>query len=74
MVRDEKGSCRVCIQVLHLSTSESRETKAFWTSAALTHPRMEIGAHYNGFVFKLPPTIQRRDDIWVVVDRLTKSA
>ena len=26
------------------------------------------------FVFKLPPTVQRRDDIWVVVDRLTKSA
>ena len=26
------------------------------------------------FVFKLPPTVQRHDDIWVVVDRLTKSA
>ena len=26
------------------------------------------------FVFKLPPIIQRHDDIWVVVDRLTKSA
>ena len=25
------------------------------------------------FVFKLPPTVQRLDDIWVVVDRLTKS-
>ena len=25
------------------------------------------------FVFKLPPTVQRYDDIWVVVDRLTKS-
>ena len=24
------------------------------------------------FVFKLPPKIQRHDDIWVVVDRLTK--
>ena len=26
------------------------------------------------FVFKLPPIVQRHDDIWVVVDRLTKSA
>ena len=26
------------------------------------------------FVFKLPPTTQRHDSIWVVVDRLTKSA
>ena len=26
------------------------------------------------FVFKLPSTTQRHDDIWVVVDRLTKSA
>ena len=25
------------------------------------------------FVFKLPPTVWRHDDIWVVVDRLTKS-
>ena len=25
------------------------------------------------FVFKLPPTVQRHDGIWVVVDRLTKS-
>ena len=25
------------------------------------------------FVFKLPPTVQIHDDIWVVVDRLTKS-
>ena len=26
------------------------------------------------FVFKLPPTVQRHDGIWVVVDQLTKSA
>ena len=26
------------------------------------------------FVFRLPPTVQRHDSIWVVVDRLTKSA
>ena len=26
------------------------------------------------FVFKLPPTAQRHDDIWIVVDRLTKFA
>ena len=25
------------------------------------------------FVFKLPPTVQSHDSIWVVVDRLTKS-
>ena len=52
--KDEKGSCRVCIQVLHLSTSEGRETKALWTSAALTHPQMEMGAHYNGFCIQTP--------------------
>ena len=26
------------------------------------------------FVFKIPPTTQRHDGIWVVVNRLTKSA
>ena len=25
------------------------------------------------FEFKIPPTVQRHDGIWVVVDRLTKS-
>ena len=54
VVKDEKRSCRVCIQVLHLSTSEGRETKAFWNSTALTHPRMEMGVHYNGFFIQTP--------------------
>ncbi|KAI5335119.1 hypothetical protein L3X38_025252 [Prunus dulcis] len=26
------------------------------------------------FVFKLPPTLNKHDEVWVVVDRLTKSA
>ena len=54
VVRDEKRSCLVCIQVLHLSTSEGRETKSFWTSVALTYPGVEIGAHYNGFCIQTP--------------------
>ena len=54
MVMDEKRSCRVCIQMLHLSTSKGRETKALWTSAALTHRRMEMGAHYDGLCIQTP--------------------
>ena len=60
--------------MLSLSTSKGRETKAIWTSAAFTYSRMEMGHITMDFVFKLPPITQRHDGIWVVVDRLTKSA
>nr|GEY91687.1 putative reverse transcriptase domain-containing protein [Tanacetum cinerariifolium] len=36
--------------------------------------RAEMGQHHNGFVTKLPKSSQRLDTIWVIVDRLTKSA
>ncbi|GJV86515.1 putative reverse transcriptase domain-containing protein [Tanacetum coccineum] len=35
---------------------------------------MEVGQHHDGFVTKLPKSSQGYDTIWVIVDRLTKSA
>nr|GEZ77251.1 hypothetical protein [Tanacetum cinerariifolium] len=35
---------------------------------------MEVGQHHHGFVTKLPKSSQGYDTIWVVVNRLTKSA
>ena len=37
-------------------------------------PEWELEHITMDFVFKLPPATQRHDSIWVVVDRLTKSA
>ena len=35
---------------------------------------MEVGARHDGFCAHLPRTPQRHDALWVIVDRLTKSA
>ena len=35
---------------------------------------MEVGARHDGFVTHLPRTPQGHDAVWVIVDRLTKSA
>ena len=35
---------------------------------------MEVGEYSYGFHNKLPPTPSGHDSIWVIVDRLTKSA
>nr|GEW13399.1 putative reverse transcriptase domain, ribonuclease H-like domain, aspartic peptidase domain protein [Tanacetum cinerariifolium] len=41
---------------------------------ATKNSRLEMGEDYNGFHTKLPRTLSRFDSIWVIVDRLTKSA
>ena len=35
---------------------------------------MEMGANFHGFIVGLPKTTKGHDAIWVIVDRLTKSA
>ncbi|GJX61117.1 putative reverse transcriptase domain-containing protein [Tanacetum coccineum] len=35
---------------------------------------MEVGQHHYGFSTKLPKSSQGYDTIWVIIDRLTKSA
>ena len=35
---------------------------------------MEVGARHDGFCDHLPQTPQGNDAVWVIVDRLTKSA
>ena len=35
---------------------------------------MEVGACHDGFVTQFPRTQWRHDAVWVIVDRLTKSA
>ncbi|GJZ43965.1 putative reverse transcriptase domain-containing protein [Tanacetum coccineum] len=42
--------------------------------AVYVNSRMEMGRDSNGYVTKLPRTSSGHDTIWVIVDRLTKSA
>ena len=35
---------------------------------------MEMGPNHNGFVVRLPVIGRKHESVWVVVDRLTKSA
>ena len=35
---------------------------------------MEVGAYNDGFCYHLPHTSWKHDAVWVIVDRLTKSA
>jgi len=42
--------------------------------ATLTHSNMEIGPHHHGFYSGHARTNKHHDAIWVIVDRLAKSA
>lgn len=35
---------------------------------------MEMGTDYNGFCIRVPKTAAGHDSVWVIIDRLTKSA
>ena len=62
------SKCFICQQV------KAERQKPYGLRQPLTIPEWKWEHITMDFVFKLPPTTQRHDDIWVVVDRLTKSA
>jgi hypothetical protein len=55
----------------YLSKSESGTSKSCWTYATIEYSRVEMGMD---FITGLPLTPKKKDMIWVIVDRLTKSA
>ena len=67
-VAEYVSKCLVCQQV------KAKRQKPFGLLQPLPIPEWKWELITMDFVFKLPPTTQRHDDIWVVVDRLTKSA
>nr|GEW32942.1 retrotransposon protein, putative, Ty3-gypsy subclass [Tanacetum cinerariifolium] len=58
--------------IIHES-HESKAPKTFWFVGPTKNIEMEMGENYHGFT-KLPKTTNGYDAIWVIVDRLTKSA
>ncbi|GJX68404.1 putative reverse transcriptase domain-containing protein [Tanacetum coccineum] len=55
---------------------QGRASKTFWLTGPTGDSRMEVGENHHGFSVhqSLPKTANGYDTIWVIVDRLTKSA
>ena len=58
----------------YLLASEARTSEAFGVIITITHSRVEMGHDCHGFVSGLPRTSSGYDAIWVIVDKLTKTA
>ena len=58
----------------NLSAGEGRASEARGEDTVTPYPSMEMGEDHYGFVTGLPWTQGQHDAIWVIVDRLTKSA
>ena len=67
-VAEYVSKCLVCQQV------KAERQKPSGLLQPLPIPKWKWEHITMDFVFKLPPTTQRHDGIWVVVDQLTKSA
>ena len=61
----------MCVSVVSRS---SRKKEIFWVNAATSRSTVEMGNIIMDFVYKLPRTRNGCDGVWVIVDRLTKSA
>ena len=57
-----------------MSASKSRAPEASRATLAFGGSRVEVRAVTMDFVTPLPWTQRRNDAVWVIVDRLTKSA
>ena len=67
-VAEYVSKCFICQQV---KVERQKPSGLLWP---LPIPEWKWERITMDFVLKLPPTVQRHDDIWVVVNRLTKSA
>ncbi|KAE8657890.1 Detected protein of unknown function [Hibiscus syriacus] len=59
---------------MHPGGTKIRASSSIRIIATAFHSSMEIGKYYMDFVSGLPLTPNKRESIWVIVDRLTKSA
>ena len=70
----EEGNCKFRIQMPNLSAGEGKASEARRKYTTLPIPVWKWDKITMDFVTRLPRTQRQHDAIWVIVDRLTKSA
>ena len=71
---NEERDCKFRLQMSNLSAGKGRASEARGEDIVTPYSSMEMGKYYYGFVTGLPRTQRQHDAIWVIIDRLTKSA
>ena len=71
---DEERDCKFHLQMSNLSAGEGRASEARGEVQLLPIPVWKWEKITMDFVIGLPRTQRQHDAIWVIVDRLTKSA
>ncbi|KAG8503136.1 hypothetical protein CXB51_000932 [Gossypium anomalum] len=74
ILSEAHSSRLVRFEMLDMSTSESRTLSTLWFTSTRDDSQVEMGSDYYGFHEGLPLSLRKKDTVWVVVDRLIKSA
>jgi hypothetical protein len=74
VAQDEKGCRRLCGEMSNMCPGEGGTSKAFRDVTTVGYTVWKWEKIAMDFVMKLPRTKKGHDAIWVIVDRLTKSA
>jgi hypothetical protein len=71
---NEEENHEICVRVQHVSKGHDRSFEASWKSATIEHSGVEMGKHLHGLHRGFASHLTWYTSIWVIVDRLTKSA
>ena len=74
MARHEVGYAELCKQVLNLSKGKDRTSETIGDVQPMEVPKWKWESISMDFMMGLPRTSTRYDAIWIIVDRLTRSA
>ena len=72
--RDEEARRGFCPTVSHVPVGQGGAPEASRAAPAIRDSGVEVGAHHDGLCDSLARTSRKHDAVWVIVDRLTKSA
>ena len=74
MAWDEEGNTGICCTLFSVLENKSGTQETLWRATIFRCSRMEMESISMDFVTGLPRTVSGYYAIWVIVDRLTKSA
>ena len=65
---------RIRVEMFSVPTSEDKTSKTSWNPSSFTYPKKKVGTHHYGLHSRFTSYFNGLRSIWVIVDRLTKSA